>query len=77
MYGYAKNGALKTLALNNGVTEQKTFKALFQPTPIQAGGLLTLGYTYGIAQRNNGTRAMITRSGYRFTQTFGYDAMNR
>jgi len=74
---YAANDAISGLHLGNGVTESTTFNRRFQPTQIQAGTVLTLGYSYG-ASNNNGNvvSQTITRPEGTWTQSYAYDGVN-
>jgi RHS repeat-associated protein len=76
---YATHGALSQIAMGNGITETTSFNARLQPVSIQAGNLLTLGYTYSPTQNNgNAQNQTITRPGVGYwTQTYGYDGVDR
>lgn len=69
------------LALGNGLMETTTYTQQLQLQPIQAGRLLTLGYTYGTAAaKNNGNVATqtITRGAQSWSHTYQYlDGKNR
>jgi RHS repeat-associated protein len=80
---YAAQGALKSLSLNNGLTETWTFDAKsLQPTQLVASGAnasLTLGWNYGADAYNNGNilSATIAGNGLSATQSFTYDPLSR
>jgi len=75
---FATTGAVLSQTLGNTLTETRTYNSRLQPTQIQLGSLLTLGYGYSATQ-NNGNLATqtITRSGSTWTDTYGYDGVNR
>ena len=76
---YALQGALATLPFYNGITETTTYNARLQPTTIQAGGLLTLSYSYGTTNDNGNVQSQtITRPSGTWTQSYAYtDGVNR
>jgi YD repeat-containing protein len=76
---YATHGALSQIAMGNGITETTSFNARLQPVSIQAGNLLTLGYSFSPSQNNGNVQTQtITRPGVgSWTQTYGYDGVNR
>src|SRR5689334_24426988 len=69
---YATHGAVSQMALGNNMTQTTGFNARLQPVSIQAGGLLTLGYTYS-PNLNNGNiqNQTISRPVGNWTQTYG------
>jgi RHS repeat-associated protein len=75
---YAPHGAISNLPFGNTVAEAWSYNARLQPTQIQAGSLLTLGYSYS-ATANSGNLASqtITRPGGIWTDTYSYDGFNR
>jgi len=80
---YASQGALQNVQLGNGIAETWSFGTPEQqPTQLVASGTnasLTLGWSYGAEDHNNGNiqSATIVRSGVSTTQQFTYDAINR
>jgi RHS repeat-associated protein len=75
---FATTGAATSMTLGNALAETTTFNARLQPTQIQAGALMTLGYTYSATQNNGNLQTQtITRPSSSLTQTYGYDTLNR
>jgi YD repeat-containing protein len=70
------------LKLGNGLVETTTYNTRFQPTSIQLGSVMTLGFTYGsTAALNNGNVSVQTIAGSglgsSITQNYAYDGANR
>jgi RHS repeat-associated protein len=76
---YAAHGGMSGLKLGNGLVESTVYNSRLQPTSIQAGTLLTLGFDYGPSSTNNGNllSQSITGAGGTFSQSYTYDAVNR
>ena len=76
---YAPHGGVVSLMLGNGIVETTGYNNRLQPTSIDAGSLMTLGFGYGGAQNNgNVTSQTITGAGLpTYIQTYGYDSLNR
>ena len=59
---YAPHGAIASILLGNGMTEETTYNSRLQSMEIQAGSLLTLGYVYGTTNNNENVQTQtITR----------------
>jgi RHS repeat-associated protein len=82
--GYAAHDALNTETYGNGLIHAITYNNRLQSTQIKLGtsgsptSIVSLGYSYG-ATNNNGNVLTHTYSGggLSYTQTFGYDPLNR
>jgi YD repeat-containing protein len=76
---YAANNRINSLTFGNTLVEATTFNTRLQPSQIQAGTLLTLGFTYGTSNNNGNVQSQtITLPGLANTQTYGYtDGVNR
>jgi len=85
---YAPHGGIRSLTLANGLVETSTYNNRLQPTCLTAGSLLTVGLAYSNSEGTCGTAAAsdnngnvrqqaITRGAKGWTQTFGYDDVNR
>jgi RHS repeat-associated protein len=81
---YAPHGSVKAMKLGNGLWEHTDFNSRMQPTLIGLGtsstdsSTLGLSYSYGTTNNNgNVLSASYSGSGLTYTQTFGYDALNR
>ena len=79
---YAPSGAPNGFAYGNNLARAYTYNNRLQPATITdtlAGNtLFSLGYTFGTVTTNNGNPTQVTIGGTgSFTQTFGYDALNR
>jgi RHS repeat-associated protein len=82
--GYASHNALNTETYGNGLIHAIDYNNRLQPTQIKLGtsgnptSVVSLGYTYGTTN-NNGNVLTHTYSGggLSYTQTFGYDSLNR
>jgi YD repeat-containing protein len=80
---YLGNGGINKLTRGNGVSYSEGYNSRLQLTSVvetnsQAQQLLNLGLNWGTAT-NNGTlqSVMASGGGLTFTQTFGYDGLNR
>ncbi len=81
---YAAHNALNTETYGNGLTHTVDYNNRLQPTNIKLGtsvsptSVISLGYNYG-GTNNNGNVLTHTYSGggLSYTQTFGYDSLNR
>ena len=80
---YAAQGAISQINMHNGLSETTGYNARLQPTSIQLGSLLTLGYGYS-ATNNNGnvgsqtiTSALTAGGTMTAQQVYGYDGANR
>lgn len=75
---YTAPNALKQLTAGNGLLEQRQYNARMQPTQIQVGGLMTLGFEYGSANNNGNPQTQtIVRPGISNSQSYTYDDANR
>ena len=81
---YAADGRLRQMILGNGLWETRDYQTPGMTTRFKlgmsagTGERLELGYDYHATQNNgNLTGHTITRSGTTWTQTFGYDGVNR
>ena len=81
---YAPHGAVSVMRLGNGLWEHMDYNSRLQPTLIGLGtsstdsSTLGLTYNYGTTN-NNGNLQTLTYAGggLSYTQTFGYDELNR
>ncbi|HKO42112.1 MAG TPA: hypothetical protein VJU84_02390, partial [Pyrinomonadaceae bacterium] len=81
---YAAHGGSSVMKLGNGLWEHTNFNTRLQPTEIGLGtsstssGTLGLTYDYGTTN-NNGNVLSVSYAGggLSYTQTFGYDTLNR
>ncbi|HXM51037.1 MAG TPA: RHS repeat-associated core domain-containing protein [Pyrinomonadaceae bacterium] len=81
---YAAHGAVSAMKLGNGLWEHTSFNNRLQPTQIGLGAssadssTMGLSYDYGTTN-NNGNLQSVSYSGggLSYTQSFGYDALNR
>ncbi len=81
---YAAQGVVSVMKLGNGLWEHTSFNNRLQPTQIGLGtsstdsGTMGLSYNYGTTT-NNGNLQSVSYSGggLSYTQSFGYDALNR
>jgi RHS repeat-associated protein len=72
---YAPHGGTTGISFGNGLVESKVYDSRLRTTQIQAGSLLTLGYSYSAGSNVIGQSAYdssVTRS-----QSFTYDSLNR
>jgi RHS repeat-associated protein len=81
---YAAHGAISVVKLGNGLWEHTNFNNRLQPTEIGLGtsstSTSTLGLTYNYGtSNNNGNVQSVTYSGggLSYSQSFGYDSLNR
>jgi RHS repeat-associated protein len=75
---YTPHGATTSATFGGALLEQTTFNSRLQPTQIQAGNLLTLGYTFSPTQNNGNLLGQTINDGTTVrTQTYGYDPVNR
>jgi RHS repeat-associated protein len=82
--GYVSHNALRTETYGNGLIHTIDYNNRLQATQIKLGtsgnptSVISLGYSYGTTN-NNGNVLTHTYSGggLSYTQTFGYDALNR
>src|ERR1043166_2598590 len=82
--GYSSHNAVKTETYGNGLIHAIDYNNRLQATQIKLGtsgnptSVISLGYTYGTTS-NNGNVLTHTYSGggLSYTQSFGYDALNR
>jgi YD repeat-containing protein len=90
--GYTPSGGILSMGLGNGLTETTAYNSRLQPTQVQAGSLLTIGYDYTSPQAvcasqpnapaypNNGNvrRQTIARGASSWAQSYCYDdGLNR
>ncbi len=76
--GYAPNESINSITLGNNLLETTTFNTRFQPTQVQAGSLLTLGYSYGTSNNNGNIQTQSIFDGTTTrNQSFSYDGVNR
>jgi RHS repeat-associated protein len=81
---YTAHGAVSVMKLGNGLWEHTSFNTRLRPTQIGLGTSSTdsstmgLSYSYGTTA-NNGNLQSVSYSGggLSYTQSFGYDALNR
>jgi YD repeat-containing protein len=81
---YASHGAVSAMKFGNGLWEHTSFNNRLQPTQIGLGtssadsSTMGLSYNYGTTN-NNGNLQSVSYSGggLSYTQSFGYDALNR
>ena len=81
---YAAHGAVAVMKLGNGLWEHRDYNSRLQPAFIGLGtsstdsSTLGLTYNYGTSN-NNGNLQTVTYAGggLSYTQTFGYDQLNR
>jgi len=77
-FSYTPHGGISSMTLGNNVVQTEGFNTLLQPTQIQAGSLLTLGFGYTAGSNNGNPQSQtITRPGVSATQSYGYDNVNR
>ncbi len=83
-HAYAPDGRLRQMMLGNGLWETRDYQTPGMTTRFKlgtsagAGERLELGYDYHATQNNGNLMShTITRSGTTWTQTFGYDGVNR
>lgn len=82
--GYAAHNGLKTETYRNGLIHAVDYNNRLQPTQVKLGtsgnptSVVSLGYSYGTTN-NDGNVLTHTYSGggLSYTQTFGYDSLNR
>jgi RHS repeat-associated protein len=76
---FATTGAPTSRTLGNLLVETTAYNARLQPTQIQLGALMRLGFAYGTTQNNGNVQTQtITRGAQTWTQTYGYtDGVNR
>jgi RHS repeat-associated protein len=81
---YAAHGAVSVMKLGNGLWEHTNFNNRLQPTEIGLGtsststSVLGLTYNYGGTNNNGNVQSIsYTGGGLSYTQSFGYDSLNR
>jgi len=81
---YAAHGAVSVMKLGNGLWEHTNFNTRLQPTEIGLGtsGISTsvVGLTYNYGTTNNNSNVLSVSyagGGLNYTQSFGYDPLNR
>ena len=76
---YAPHGAISGVTLGNGIPVATTYNPRFQATQIDANsGLLTLNYNFASSTNNGNVLSQkVTRQGQIWTQSYGYDNLNR
>jgi RHS repeat-associated protein len=81
---YAAHGAVAVMKLGNGLWEHTTFNNRLQPTQIGLGtsstdsSTLSLTNSYGTTTNNGNLQSVsYAGGGLSYTQTFGYDELNR
>jgi RHS repeat-associated protein len=82
--GYAAHNALNTETYGNGLIHAIDYNNRLQPTQIKLGtsgnptSVVSLGYNYGTTDNNGNVRThTYSGGGLSYTQTFGYDSLNR
>lgn len=82
--GYASHNGLKTETYGNGLIHAITYNNRLQPNQIKLGtsgaptSIMGLVYNYGTTNNNGNVQSISYSSGgLSYTQTFGYDAVNR
>ncbi len=78
--GYTLSGGTVTTTntMGNQLVETDTTNVRLQTTGIQVGSLMTLGFNYGTTNNNGNLLSQtITRGSQTWTQTYGYDTLNR
>jgi RHS repeat-associated protein len=75
---YAAHGEIQQVTTGDQLLRNIGYNAWLQTTSVNAGSLLTLGFTYSASQNNGNLLSQtITRPGYSSTQTYAYDGANR
>ncbi len=81
---YAPSGSVSVMKLGNGLWEHTNFNSRLQPTEIGLGTSATnsntvgLTYNYGTTNNNGNLQSVAyAGGGLSYTQTFGYDSLNR
>ena len=81
---YAAHGAVSVMKLGNGLWEHTSFNNRLQPTQIGLGtssadsSTMGLSYNYGTTNNNGNVQSVsYSGGGLSYTQSFGYDALNR
>jgi RHS repeat-associated protein len=76
---YSAHGAVTGVTFGGTLAESTMFNSRLQPTQIQAGSLLTLGYSFSSTQNNGNILGQTINDGVNpvKTQSYGYDAVNR
>src|SRR6185503_13681279 len=82
--GYAAHNALNTETYGNSLIHAVDYNNRLQPTQIKLGtsgnptSVVSLGYSYGTTNNNGNVLAhTYSGGGLSYTQTFGYDSLNR
>jgi RHS repeat-associated protein len=82
--GYAAHNALNTETYGNGLIHAIDYNNRLQPTQIKLGtsgsptSIVSLGYSYGTTNNNGNVQThTYNGAGLTYTQTFGYDTLNR
>lgn len=82
--GYASHGALKTQTYGNTLAHAIDYNYRLQPIEIKLGtsgnptSILDLTYSYGTTNNNGNVQSIgYTGGGLSYTQSFGYDQLNR
>ena len=81
---YSAHGAVSVMKLGNGLWEHTNFNNRLQPTEIGIGtsststSVVGLTYSYGTTSNNGNVQSVsYSGGGLSYTQSFGYDALNR
>ncbi|HEV8589320.1 MAG TPA: RHS repeat-associated core domain-containing protein [Pyrinomonadaceae bacterium] len=82
--GYASSNALNTETYGNSLVHAISYNNRLQPTEIKLGtignptSILSLAYNYGTANNNGNVQSLTYNGGgLSYTQSFGYDSLNR
>jgi RHS repeat-associated protein len=82
--GYASHNALATQTYGNSLIHAISYNNRLQPTEIKLGtsavptSIIDLVYSYGTTNNNGNVQSIAySGGGLSYTQTFGYDALNR
>ncbi len=80
---YAAHGGVKQETYGNSLVHRQTFNTRLQPTEIKLGttsnpaSVMSLIYNFGTTDNNGNVRSITGAGGIGFTQSFGYDSLNR
>lgn len=82
--GYSSHNALSTETYGNNLVHAITYNNRLQPIEVKLGtsgnptSIVSLAYSYGTTNNNGNVQShTYNGSGLSYTQTFGYDALNR
>jgi len=82
--GYSAQGKLTTEIYGNSLTHAVTYNSRLQPSEIKLGtvgnptSVISIAYNYGTTVNNGNVQSLTyAGGGLSYTQTFGYDSLNR